>query len=105
MIFENMVAQELVMRGHGLYFCKFYTKGSTNIQEVDFLLMADKKVIPVECESGRISTAHKSLDRFVDKCGKKRIGQQYVIHPRDLVVDGDLTYIPIYMTMFLRPRI
>lgn len=99
MVFENMVAQELTMTGHSLVFAKFEHDGSDYLQEVDFLIPEGGKVIPVECKSG-FSTRHVSLDRFLDKYGES-VKHAYVVHGKDLRVDGDITYIPIYMTMFI----
>ena len=100
MFFENMVAQELVMAGHELVFAKFMHRDSPNPQEVDFLIAGGNRVVPIEVKSGT-SSRHKSLDRFMDRFAD-RTGRAYVIHSKDLRVDGDVTYIPIYMTMFLR---
>ena len=55
--------------------------------------------IPLEVKSSS-STRHRSLDLFKDKY-RSRIDRTYVIHGKDLRVDGDVVYIPIYMTMFL----
>jgi hypothetical protein len=99
MFFENMVAQELTATGHKLRFCKFYIEGSTNIQEVDFIIADSKKITPIESKSG-VSGKHASLDRFMNKFSS-RVGEGYVIHSKDLKVDGNIVYLPIYMTMFL----
>ena len=99
MVFENMVAQELTMTGHNLVFAKFDHKDSDNLQEVDFLIPEGRGMIPVECKSGD-SSRHISLDRFLDKYGRS-VKHAYVVHGKDLRVDGDITYIPIYMTMFI----
>ena len=99
MVFENMVAQELTMTGHSLVFAKFEHDDSNYLQEVDFVIPEGGKVIPVECKSG-VSTRHVSLDRFLNKYGKS-VKHAYVVHGKDLRVDGDITYIPIYMTMFI----
>ncbi len=32
---------------------------------------------------------------------RNRVKKAFVIHGKDLRVDGDVVYIPIYMTMFL----
>ena len=99
MVFENMVAQELTMTGHSLVFAKFEHDDSNYLQEVDFVIPEGGKVIPIECKSG-VSTRHVSLDRFLNKYGKS-VKHAYVVHGKDLRVDGDITYIPIYMTMFI----
>lgn len=46
MIFENMVAQELVRAGHRAAFCTFHCSGSEKLYEVDFLINYGKKPIP-----------------------------------------------------------
>ena len=99
MFFENMIAQELVMTGHGLTYAKFKHDESPQLQEVDFVISDGNKVIPLESKSG-YSANHKSLDRFIDKFGD-RIEKAYVIHSKDIRVDGNVIYLPIYMTMFL----
>ena len=38
MFFENMIAQDLVMTGHGLTYAKFEHEESTQLQEVDFVI-------------------------------------------------------------------
>lgn len=99
MFFENMVAQELTATGHKLRFCKFYANDSTNMQEVDFMIADGKKIVPIESKSG-VSSKHASLDRFMDKF-PSIVNEGYVIHSKDLRMEGDIVYIPIYMTMFL----
>lgn len=99
MIFENMVAQELRARDRSLVFSKFKVEGVKNFQEVDFLIANGKSVIPLECKSG-YSGEHASLDRYMVKY-KDVSKHAYVIHSKDVRVDGNTTYIPIYMTMFL----
>ena len=100
MLLENIVAQELTVRNHELLFCRFWVKETKNPQEIDFMLVKDGKVIPLEVKSGADSTRHVSLDRFMDKF-RTVTGGAYVIHTKDLRVDGDIVYLPVYMTMFL----
>ena len=99
MFFENMIAQELVSAGHRLIFSRFESKDSVHMQEVDFLIADGGKVIPVESKSG-VSSRHVSLDRFIDKYSK-HTDLGYVVHTKDLRVDGKIVYIPIYLAMFL----
>ncbi|MCL2607462.1 MAG: AAA family ATPase [Methanomassiliicoccaceae archaeon] len=99
MFFENMIAQELVSTGHRLVFSKFSAEDSANMQEVDFIIADGRKMIPIEAKSG-VSNRHASLDRFMDRFSSAMdIG--YVVHSKNLRADGNLVYIPIYMTMFL----
>ncbi|NLN72566.1 MAG: ATP-binding protein [Thermoplasmatales archaeon] len=99
MFFENAVAQTLVSTGHKLVFSKFSFGGSTNMQEVDFIIADGKKIIPIETKSAD-SGRHVSLDRFMEKFSSG-VKTAYVVHSKDLRADGNIVYIPIYMTMFL----
>ena len=93
MVMENAVAQSLVCSGYELFFHRF------DRYEVDFLLTTGKKLLPIEVKSSSYS-AHKSLDHFQDKY-PDRIKTSYVIYSKDLKREGNITYIPFYMTMFL----
>ena len=106
MLVENAVAQQLVSAGHELY---FYSKSSgerADRMEIDFLIVrpyADAnmkpRVCPIEVKSGtRYSTV--SLDKFKAKFGK-RVGVEYVLHPRQLSCDGSRARLPLYMAHLL----
>ncbi|MGN0152854.1 MAG: ATP-binding protein [Lachnospiraceae bacterium] len=100
MFLENIVAQMLVSRGYKLF---FYSKNdrvnADNRMEIDFLIRQDKKISPVEVKSGKYQT-HTSLDKCKRKFGKK-IGTRYIIYTKDLRVEDDIVYLPVYMTMCL----
>ncbi len=93
MIFENVVAQMLKANGHELYFHSF------NQYEIDFLLPIGKKIIPLEVKSSSYKS-HKSLSAFCEKYSE-RVINPYVIYSKDLKKDGQVTLIPVYMTMCL----
>ena len=99
MFFENMVAQELVCRGYDLWFTEFEKKGSKRKYEVDFILPGRYGIIPMEVKSGK-STPHSSLDRLMERY-EERIEKSFVIHSKDIRMDGDVTYVPIYMMPFI----
>ncbi len=99
MFFENVVAQELKAHGHDLVFTVFRQNDVTTRYEVDFLIPGSGKISPIEVKSSA-SSRHKSLDVFMEKFGT-RTDTAYVIHSKDLRVDGKVVYLPIYMTMFL----
>jgi len=97
---ENVVAQAFVANGKKLYFySRFSRDDSNNTMEIDFLIREGKKVVPVEVKSGAYK-GHRSLDKFKNKFSN-RIGTRYVLHTKDIKVDGDIIYLPIYMAMFL----
>jgi hypothetical protein len=95
-----MVAQELRMSGHGLFFSRFKHNDSEKLQEIDFIITRDGSPVPIEVKSGKRSSQHRSLDRFMDMYGSK-VGRPFVIHSKDLRVGEDATYIPIYMASLL----
>jgi predicted AAA+ superfamily ATPase len=100
MFFENAVAQALVSSNHALYYSEFYIeKDDKHLYEVDFISSSGKKIVPIEVKSS-LSSKHRSLDLFMEKYGS-RVDSAYVVHGKDLRVDGKITYIPIYMTICL----
>ena len=96
--FENAVSQVLVASGHNLYFHTF--KEGKNRYEVDFLIQHQNRIIPIEVKSSSYSN-HKSLDVFLKKYNNRSIDQVYLIYSKDLRVENNITYLPIYMTMFI----
>lgn len=99
MITENLVAQMLVASGHRLYFYSRYGDSADDNMEVDFLIRRGIKVCPVEVKSSR-SRMHVSMDRFMRKF-TRQTGDGYVLHPKNVEVEGDTVYLPLYMAMFL----
>lgn len=98
-LYENMVAQMLYSNGNRLFYYTFPKEKSTHNYEIDFLLARGNKVCPIEVKSSGYKT-HASMDAFSGKFSGK-IGQKYLIYTKDLRKDGDILYLPIYMTMFL----
>ena len=104
MLFENAVAQCLVANGHELLFYTHYNaEMHRNDMEVDFVFSNGSKlkpkVFPVEVKSGKVYQT-KSLDRFVERYGG-RVGQAYIVHPKNLQHRGQILCIPSYMAMCL----
>ena len=98
-VYENVVAQMLKASGHELYYYTFPTDSGKHNYEVDFLIADGDKVSPVEVKSSGYK-AHTSLNTF---CGKfsSRIRNKYLVYTKDMRKDGDVLYLPVYMTMFL----
>jgi predicted AAA+ superfamily ATPase len=106
MLVENVVAQQLVAAGHRLFFYSRYSDMAKERMEIDFLIAGEYenaamrlRVCPVEVKSRSrygTSSLNKLKSRFT-----KRIGTQYVVHPRQLAVDGDRVFIPLYMSFCL----
>ena len=98
-VYENVVAQMLKAAGHELYYYTFPTESGKHNYEVDFLIADGDKVSPVEVKSSCYK-AHTSLDAFCMKFSS-RIRNKYLVYTKDLRKDGDVLYLPVYMTMFL----
>lgn len=93
MVIENAVAQALTASGHELFFHRF------DRYEIDFLLTSGEKLLPIEVKSSSYHS-HKSLDNFQAKYSD-RVKESYVIYGKDVKREGNITFIPFYMTMFL----
>ena len=104
MLYENAIAQMLTANGHKLYFYTQYNaEKHRNDIEIDFLISNNSKLkykmFPIEVKSGK-KYSIESLKRFKEKY-KARIGECYVIHPRNLSFKEDIVCIPPYMTICL----
>lgn len=104
MLYENMIAQMLTANGHRLFFYTHYNEEKKrNDIEIDFILSNNSKtkykMYPIEVKSGT-NYSIESLLRFREKY-KSRIGECYIIHPRNLTVKDDILCIPPYMTICL----
>ncbi len=98
-VYENMVAQILKSTGKNLYYHTIpYAEGKKHY-EVDFVIADHHKVTPIEVKSSNYK-AHKSFDEFCRKYSA-RIMNRYVIHTKDYMREGNIDYLPIYMTMFI----
>lgn len=107
MLTENVVAQQLVASGRKLYFySNTNKKDAKERMEVDFLVIREyedaamkARVSPIEVKStNRYGT--KSLDKFKKKFGK-RVGTQYILHPKPLKRQNEKVYLPLYMAHLL----
>ena len=104
MLYENVIAQMLTANGHKLYFYTHYSEEKhRNDMEIDFLLSNNSKLkyklYPIEVKSGTNYTT-KSMLAFREKY-RSRIGECYIIHPRNFMVRDGIICIPPYMTMCL----
>ena len=103
MLVENVIAQMLVAAGHRLFFYSQSGKGKKeNRMEIDFLVTrpyanaaGKPRVSPIEVKSPR-QYGTTSLDRFKEKFGR-RVGTQYVLHPKQMQIEGDRMCLPLYM--------
>lgn len=103
MLTENVVAQMLHANGHKLFFYSQSGKRETEERmEIDFLIVRPyvdaamkPRVSPIEVKSPR-QYGTKSLTRFKDKFGK-RIGTQYILYTKQMKIENDRVFLPLYM--------
>lgn len=81
------------------FYYTFQTESRKHNYEIDFLIADGDKVSPIEVKSSGYK-AHASLDAFCLKFSS-RIKKRYLIYTKDLHKEGNILYLPIYMTMFL----
>ena len=105
MIFENIVAQMLVVNGHKLY---FYSNPSRNDvskrMEIDFLITKRKitnrhNISPIEVKSSKNYTL-SSLKKFQIQYNDQ-LDMVYVLHTGNLKQEDGIIYLPVYMTWLL----
>ncbi len=103
MLYENIVAQTLRANGRQLYFHEFRYQEDDSSQEkkyeIDFMIVRKKKVCIIEVKSSGYKS-HKSFDNFIKKYNIKS-EERFIIYTKELRVEGQITYLPIYMTFCL----
>lgn len=104
LLYENAIAQMLTANGHRLFFYTHYNnEKKRNDIEIDFLISNNSKlkyrIYPIEVKSGT-NYSITSLQSFREKF-KSRIGECYVIHPRNLTIKDGIICLPAYMAAFL----
>lgn len=99
-VYENVVASELA--AHGYIMCYYDSKKNG---EVDFLIdnYDTLSTMPVEVKSGKDSSEHSSLDKFLATPDYHIQNALVLDNIREIRQDGKTTYMPVYFIMFLRP--
>ncbi len=91
-IYENLIADMLVKNGHKLN----YYRSQNGDTEIEFLLVREAKVVPVEVKANRGSTI--SLNRLLEQA---QIPYGYKLISGNIGVNGKKIVLPLYMAMFL----
>ena len=97
-IMENVVAQELRAHGFDLYYFN-----TNRLGEVDFMVQSGRIVLSVEVKSGNDWTKRKALDNVL-AVDDWALNKAYVLCKGNVRQDGRITYLPLYMSMFLEPE-
>ncbi len=94
-LFENVVAQELLAKGHKEYYFNSKQQG-----ELDFVIELDGKAVPLEIKSGKDYKKHSALNNVL-KDENYQIKEAYIFSEGNIELEGKRIYMPIYMIMFL----
>lgn len=95
-IFENVVTQEL--HAHG--FNDLYYYNSKKMGEVDFVVELNGEVCPIEVKSGKDYARHRALNNILN-CKDYTIPQAIVLCNDNYSIKDKVSYMPIYMVMFI----
>ena len=95
-IYENAVAQELWAHGFPLYYYNNKRQG-----ELDFVIEQNGEVLPIEVKSGKDYDRHKALANVVSTT-TYQISKAIVLCNDNVKKVGKITYLPIYMLMFIK---
>ncbi|MGN0245543.1 MAG: ATP-binding protein, partial [Lachnospiraceae bacterium] len=80
-VYENVVAQMLIVKGNNLFYYTMESDTSNHLYEIDFLTSVGGKICPLEVKSGNYR-GHRSLDMFCKKFSS-RVRDKYVVHTKD----------------------
>jgi predicted AAA+ superfamily ATPase len=94
-IFENVVAQELQAKGFSLYYYN-----SNRLGELDFVIEYNNRPLPIEVKSGKDYTIHSAMNQCLAN-RDYNMNEGFVFANCNVSQKGNITYLPIYMTMFL----
>lgn len=97
-LYENAAAQMIAAAGKSLYFFTWRKDNSTHSYEIDFLISAGKKLIPLEIKSST-TNSHKSIEAFSEKYSSL-VGRRVLFSQKDVSNDDMLEFKPIYMLPF-----
>ncbi|NMM95204.1 ATPase [Bifidobacterium sp. DSM 109957] len=75
---------------------------TNRLGEVDFVVQDGATVIPIEVKSGNDWKRHKALDNML-AVSDWHLNDAYVLCKGNIEQDGAITYVPLYMSMFIKP--
>ncbi len=96
-IFENAVAMELFSHGFEVYYYNSKKHG-----EIDFVIEYKGKVLPVEVKSGKSYQRHSALSNLTLMKDQYGIENSLVLSSFNVKRENGITYLPVYMLMFLK---
>ena len=95
-IYENAIAQELYSKGFRLYYYN-----SNRLGELDFVIEYNNRALPIEVKSGKDYTIHSAMNNCLEN-PEYQMQEGFVFANCNVSQKGKVTYLPIYMVMFLQ---
>lgn len=102
-IYENFVAQELYAHGITIEHSLFYFN-SKKQGELDFIIEYNNHILPIEVKSGKDFERHRALSNIMNNKSYD-IPSALVFCQDNVYINGKITYLPIYLTMFLQKEV
>lgn len=99
-LYETVVACQLKAVGHKLFYYDNRKHG-----EVDFLVddFDNLSILPIEVKSGRDYTIHSALNHFLSNESYPVKSAIVLSNEREIKTVNNITYLPIYFSMFIKP--
>lgn len=94
-IYENAIAQELFAKENALYYYN-----SNRLGELDFVVTYDGSPLAIEVKSGKDYTIHSAINHCLNN-PSFAMKEAIVFSKANLSVKERVTYLPVYMAMFL----
>ena len=97
-VYESVVAQELRAHGYKLFYYDQRKQG-----EVDYLIDNHTAMSPhpIEVKSGKDYTVHSALNNLLGNPDYHIPSATVVSNEREIYQDGKVTYMPVYLVMFM----
>ena len=96
-VYENVVAEELLTHSITPYYYNNKRRG-----EVDFVISIGDKVMPIEVKSGKDYQSHTALNNLMTDYPDS-LYDAIVLSNGNVEIGNRITYLPIYMVMFIQP--
>lgn len=97
-VYENVVAEELLAHEIFPYYYNNKRRG-----EVDFVVSINGEVVPIEVKSGKDYHNHTALSNIMADYPNTPYNP-IVLCTGNIEVVGQITYMPLYMIMFIKPQ-
>jgi len=95
-IYENAVAQQFKASGFDIYYYN-----SNRIGELDFIIDYNNSATPIEVKSGKDYIRHSALNNCLNNT-EYDMKEGFVLADCNIQTNGKVTYLPVYMVMFIK---